>query len=143
MTDDRKRYDSLDRYTNFAARLTKDPEVFPSKDPTRGPLVRLTFVSESRLEKTKALWVEAKVRDRDAHLAAFLKKGDTIAIEGKPVNEEYNGKTYFKLDQAQLHTTVDILLKCKERGFVGGSKAAIPAGPKKAPRPVIDLGDDE
>jgi hypothetical protein len=143
MSEERRKFDTDDMYLNHSARLTKDPEVFPSKDPTRGPLVRLTFVSESRLEKSKTGWIDAKVRDRDSNIAQFLRKGDSLPIQGKPVFEEYNGKLQFKLDQAQLHINVDLLMRCKERGFVGGSKAAIPAGPKKAPRPVIDLGDDE
>jgi single-stranded DNA-binding protein len=138
-----KKFDSDDKYLNHSARLTKDPEVFPSKDPTKPPMVRLTFVSTSRQEKSKDIWIEAKVRDRDANIACFLKKGDTLPIEGKILLEEFNGKLYHKLEQAQVHINVELLMACKTRGFVGGSKAAIPAGPKKAPRPVIDLGDDE
>ena len=66
MSDERRKFDSDDRYSNWNARLTKDPEVFPSKIEGKPPLVRITFASESRSEKAKTLWVEAKVRDYDA-----------------------------------------------------------------------------
>jgi hypothetical protein len=149
MSDEYRKFDSDDKFTIFNARLAKDAEVFTGSDPSKPPLVRITFVSTSRLEKAKDLWVEAKLRDYDSNLGAHLKKNDIVSVEGKPVLEGYGeNKTSFKLVNAQIHVTVDLLMKCKERGFTPGAKGATPAKApppvrKPAARPVIDLGDDE
>lgn len=157
--DDRKKYDSDDNYTNYAARLTKDPEVFGGGKLGRDgkpmpPLVRLSFASDSRREGAETLWIEAKVRDWDANIATFLKKGDTLPIEGKPVLEGYTSKdgvkkTSFRLDNAKLHINVELLMALKERGFTpgataGAEKKAKPIG-RKAAREVedVDFGDEE
>ncbi len=151
MSEDKK-YDSHDEYRNRNARLTKDAEVFPSKIPGKPPLVRLTFVSESRQEKSKPLWVEAKIRDFDANLAQYLKKGDTLPVEGKPVLETYGeGKTAFKLDRAAIFPSIELFMKLKERGFTpgaGGAAGGKPSGGARRGRgkPVdvqdVDFGDE-
>ncbi len=164
MSEEYKKRDSDDNYIHHAARLTKDPEVYQSDKTGRDgkpmpPLVRATFTSESRRENTATLWIEAKLRDYDAHIGTFLKKGDILAIEGKPVMEEYTAKdgtkkTTFKLENARLHINVELLMKLKERGFTpgavaGGAKTAAKPGlsnfkPRAAARPVeeVDFGDE-
>jgi single-stranded DNA-binding protein len=155
MSDERRKYDSDDNYLNHAARLTKDPEVFPSTKTGRDgkplpPLVRLSFVSESRRDNSKPLWMDAKVRDYDAPIATFLKKGDTLPIEGKPVLEAYtdkNGveKTSFKLDNARVHINIDMFMKLKERGFTPGAiaGAAPKTGVRKTGRAVEEVSFDD
>lgn len=148
-----KKYDSDDKFTAYHVRLTKDAEVFPSKDPQRGPLVKLTFVSSSRREGTKDQFVECKVRDRDANAAQYLKKLDVVTIEGKPLWEEYKDKVYFKLDNAEVHLPIALLGSLKERGFEPGAKGGAPRpaarpAPRPAPRPAtrpvedVDFGDE-
>lgn len=154
MSEDRKEYDSDDTYEIRNARLTKDAQVFSGSGDT--PLVRITFVSSSRLSNTKktikSAFIDAKVRDFDAGGAAFLKKGDVLGVEGKPIFEEYpegSGKVQLKLDQARLYMSLDLKAKLKERGFTpgasGGKKAPPKARAAKPQRAVqdVDFGDED
>jgi single-stranded DNA-binding protein len=156
MSDDRKKYDTDDKLVFWNARLAMPAEV-KEMGPDKAPLVRLKVVSTSRSEKAKDIWLEVTPGDRDANLAAYLEKGDTFGFEGKPEMEEYTGKDgtarqTLKIKRATLHVSIDLLMKCKERGFTPGAKSISKAGGvKPAPRPTrptakpvldVDFGDD-
>lgn len=150
MSDDRKTYDSPDKYLNKGAILTEDPKVFPSKEPGKPPMVILKFTSESRRknnnDKVRTMWWEANVRAFDAEAAAYLKKGDQLPIEGKPYQEDWerNGKsgTSFKLDQAEITISIELRKKLKERGFTPGQKGT-PAPNTKREVKDVNFGDED
>lgn len=138
-----KKYDSDDNYSNWSARLTKDAEV-KEGEKTR---VKITFVSTSRSENHHDLWVTADINEGQAPLAAFLKKGDIVGVEGKPY-QWGDANPQFALNFARLHLTGELINKLKERGFVPGQKGrptskAAPKKTGKPTRPIIDLPDDE
>jgi hypothetical protein len=125
MSEEKKVYDTDDRWMSYNVRLTKDAEVFPSKDPEKPPMVRLTFVSESRQAADSAMWIEANPTDRQADLCGFLRKGDNFPIDGKLCLRRYgdnNEKFALNLRRAECHINYDLLMKLKERGFVPGAR---------------------
>lgn len=151
MGDEFKKYDSEDNYECLGVRLAKDAEVRDGANDTQ--MVRLTFVSTSRNEADSDLWVEANVADRQADLAAFLKKGDILhQVKGKPCIRKYGTpeKTAFSIRRASLVVPLDMFKVLKERGWTPGAKAANtntkPTGKtqtrKTAPREMPNLDDD-
>lgn len=147
MADEFKSYDSQDRYSIHNARLTKDAEV---RDGTKGPMVRLTFVSTCRGERHSDLWIEATVSDFNSAMAAHLKKGDVIGIAGKPGLRRYgddNEKFSFELLRADIYPSIPLIQALKERGFTPGQAATTKkAAPKKATvakKTVVEIPDDD
>lgn len=147
MGDDFKKYDSDDKYINWNARLAKDPEI---REGENGKMVRLTFVSTSKAESDSELWIEATPSDRQADIAAFLKKGDVLGIEGKPCLRRYGDnkeKFSFNLRRAELHIPISLFVALKERGFVPGAKAegksARPTTKKAPAKTVLKLDEEE
>ncbi len=146
-----KKYDSASKYLNFGARLTKDAEV---KEFDGRKVVRVTFVDQSRHEADVDMWIEATAGDRQAELAAFLKKGDTLGVEGKLSMRKYqkDGVEKFSIGirRAELHVPIELFVKLKERGFTPGLAGAVaktaakPLPPKAKPaaRPVMNLDDE-
>jgi single-stranded DNA-binding protein len=145
MSDEYKKYDSDDRYTNWHARLAKDPEV---RETDSGKFVRLTIVSTSRAESDCDLWIEVTPTDRQMEIASFLKKGDVVGIEGKPTlrKAKEGERTFFNLRRAELHIPIALLGVLKERGFVAGKTRADttppPAKGTPARKKVVDLDDE-
>lgn len=139
MAEDFKKFDSPDRYSFPGARLAKDPHVYEGTGDN--PLVTLTFVSGSRNEADSDLWVEAKVNDRNADLATFLRKGDILHdVTGKPCLRRYgdsNEKFSFQLRRAEIVVPYALFPELKSRGWVPGAKStkAAPASNRK-PRPA-------
>jgi single-stranded DNA-binding protein len=144
-----KRYDSEDNYTCEGVRLAKDPEV---KEVGDGNIVTLTFVSTSRNEGDSDLWVEAKIADRQADLAAYLKKDDVLhAVKGKPCLRRYgdkNEKFSFQLRRAAITVPIGMFATIKDRGWSPGAASPKNNQAKNPPRgarraPAQDFGADE
>jgi len=140
-----KKYDTRSKYTATGIRLAKDAEV---RETANGKLVRLTIVDTSRLDSDDDLWVEATVRDFDAGVAEYLRKGDILhEVTGKPTIRRYgdnNEKFTFGVRQAMIHVPAELFAQLKERGWVpgqggnskpNGKPAARPSG-KQPPKPV-------
>src|SRR5689334_6537217 len=124
MTEEYKKYDSQHGYNIHNARLAKDADVKPGN---KGPMVRLTFVATSRSDRHSDMWWEATVSDFNAPMAAHLKKGDTLGIEGFPALRRYgddNEKFSLELLRAEIFPNIDLIKKLKERGFTPGQKTA-------------------
>ena len=154
-----KKFDSQSTFEIRNARLAKDPEV---RDGEFGPMVNLTFVNTSRKEKYSDMWVTALVGARNADLAQYLKKGDTLGIAGEPrlrVWGDDGDKHSYELDNATLYTGIELFMELKERGFEPGAKAAgdkpargangkakakpRPQPKKPAARKIVDPDDDD
>lgn len=149
MADDYKKYDSEDSYRIEGVRLAKDADV---KETGSGNLVTLTFVSTSRNDGDSDLWIEAKVADRQADLAAHLQKGDVLhVIEGKPALRRYgenNEKFAFQLRRARMTVPIGMFAELKERGWTPGAKgdskpARQPVKSNRKPARHNDGLDDE
>lgn len=148
MSDDYKKYDSQDNYNIHNARLTKDATV---NEGTKGPMVRLTFVSTSRNDRHSDLWVEATVNDFQASMATYLKKGDVIGVSGKPALRRYGDndeKISFEIVRADIHPSIPLFQALKERGFEPGAKpGAKKTGAKKTTtkpaKTVVEIPDDD
>ncbi len=109
-------------------------------------MVRLTFVDSSRNEADCEMWIDCVVQDRQAQLATFLQKGDTLGVEGHLTMRKYGEpeKVGIGIRRGELHIPIDLFVKLKERGFTpgeggGGKKPAAP--PAKKPRPTVNLDD--
>lgn len=149
MTEYRK-FDSSAKYIIHNARLAKDAEV---KETEKGKLVRLTFVDTSRNDADSDMWIEATVQDRNADFAAFLKKGDTLGVEGKLCLRRYgdnNEKFAHNLRFAEIFPPIGLHVEVKERGFTPGAgkpatkgKTAPKGKPAPAKRAPVDLDDDD
>lgn len=133
MTKEFKKYDSDCQVTFCGARLTKDAE---SRDGSHGKMVRLTVVATSRKESYSDLWLEVNVSDFHAELASFLKKGDTLhRITGQLCKRTYgddNEKVSIVLDRAATILPIELMMECKERGWVPGATSAAPKAGKPA-----------
>lgn len=146
---DYKKYDSQATTIVHNARLTEDATVIEGGEK---PLVKIKFVLTSRSERHSDLWVEATVQDRQSDLAKYLKKGDTLGVQGFPALRRWgedNKMVSFELVRAELMPSIELFVSLKERGFEpGAAKGGKKAPPKKpAKKPVRnpepeDLDDD-
>ena len=139
-----KKYDSDDVYINYSARLTKDPEV---RVVGNKELVRLTFVSTSRAEGDEDMWIEATPQDSQMEIAKFLRHKDVLPIEGKPTLRKYGEnkeKHAYNLRRTKLHINVELLMRCKERGYVPVKEGDTPrpANTRPSQRKVMNLDDE-
>lgn len=146
-----KKYDSDDNYTHHNARLSQDPEV---REYDGKKFVKLKFASDTRgkdkngNDRYSTMWVEATVTDYDSEMAAMLKKGDVLTIEGKPALRLWgddNENASFELVRARLHAPVSLKATLKERGFSpGGAKpAAKPTKGGKAKKKIVEIPEDD
>lgn len=147
-----RKFDSSSKYINFGARLTKDAETRKLQDGKE--LVRISFVDTSRHENDQDMWFEATPGDRQTGLAKYLRKGDTIGVEGKVSMRRFgdnNEKVAFAIRRAELHIPGELFAKLKERGWnpQADSKPATQSKPpakkttaKAPPADMPDLDDD-
>lgn len=138
---DFKKYDSDSTHVSYSARLAKEPEV---KEGPNGPMVRLTYVDTSRKEGDEDMWIEASPFDRDVELSKYLKKGDSLGIEGHLCMRKYGeGKVAFNLRNCKLHIPLSLFMVLKERGFTPGQTASAGQAPplkaKTAKREILEM----
>lgn len=134
MADEYKKYDSKSTFVAHHVRLTADAK--PLGDTTK-----VTFVNTSRLDKDSDMWIDAIASPSDT-LAAQLKKGDTISVEGFLTMQKWgdnNDKVSFTLRFAKLHYPLDLLKTLQERASVSGGKRTASAGRRREPDPTDDL----
>lgn len=155
---ERKKYDSQAYIGAQNARLAKEPQIIEGGEK---PMVKLTFALESRSERHSTLWIELTVNDRQADLASYLEKGDTLGWEAFPALRRWGDdgdKLSFEGVRAELFPSIDLIMKAKERGWEpgagavkgkGGKGAAKkggkvpPKGKKPAKREVQDLDEED
>lgn len=152
MSEYKKQYDSQVVVIWHNARLTKDPEVVQFGD---GELVKLTSVMTSRKEGNAEVWYTIVPRKFDVGKSKYLKKGDTVSVQGFPTarewtNKEGQTKLSHSIDQAEIIISPNMIGELKERGWVPGAKtsaAEVPvkpaAKPAKTPKVAIVDPDDE
>lgn len=144
-----KKYDSDDVYVQHNARLTSDPDV---KEYDGKKFVKIKFTSETRgenkdgTERYETVWVEALVSDYDSEMAAMLKKGDVLTVEGKPGLRRWgddNDMISFELIRARLHTPISLKAELKERGFSPGKSKPTKGKPAKGKKKVVEIPEDD
>lgn len=146
---DYKKYDSQATFIVHNARLTEDATVLEGGDE---PMVKLKFVCTSRSDRHSDMWVEVTVGRGQSGLARYLKKGDTLGVQGFPALRrwgENNDKISFEIVRAEIMPRPELIGELKERGFEpgagngGGKKPAKakPARKVREPEPE-DLDDD-
>lgn len=152
MSEYKKQYDSQVVVIWHNARLTKDPEVVQFGD---GELVKLTSVMTSRKEGNAEVWYTIVPRKFDVGKSKYLKKGDTVSVQGFPTarewtNKEGQTKLSHSIDQAEIIISPNMIGELKERGWVPGgdkgeslAKSTKPAKPAKTPKVAIVDPDDE
>ncbi len=150
MSEEKKQYDTMDRFEMMGARIQKDAEVTTGD---RGKMVRLTILSTSRRERNSPAWFEVNVSDFQAEIASYLKKGDVLhRVGGKFTLRKYGeneSRIALGIERAELDIPIDLFMALKERGFTPGAgkgaagKPAVKTFVKKAPRPVVDLDDED
>jgi len=113
----------------FTGNLGRDAETKTMQD---GSLQIRFSVGVSQGRDKETLWIGCayyREAGQGAALAQYLKKGKSVLVEGLPSLSEHQGKTYINC-RAQF---IELL---------GGSeKAAAPAVPKQASKPVDDYND--
>lgn len=150
-----KKFDSQAGMWMQNARLAKDPQIIEGGDK---PMVKLTVVLTSRSERHADTWLELTVNDRQAEMCSYFQAKDTFGWEGFPASrvwEDKNGneRVSFENVRVEVFPSIELIMKCKERGWVPGgakdgkAKKGAAKGAKKSPpkgkRAPVDLDAED
>lgn len=141
-----RKYNSAGKYVFHHLRVTGDPKVINEG------FVKIPSVITSAGQNDADIWVDIIPPEAGAHVASFLKKGDTVSGEGFLTLEKWgdNGdKISHSLKNARLELSPDFVKKLKdERGYDPSQRAVPKKGAVKkiagkSPRREIQIPEED